>query len=549
MAGPRLLGINNVVNPYDDLQKSINQVGDIYRNYEQDRRVSEEHEAKMAEVERQKNAREYLRNYNADLGGADFRGIDEDTRKSITRVEAEVLKGLGPNATPDEYRKVAADLAGRRSQLATREAVTSTIYNDMLRNGVDPQTAASFAANQAAKYQSVDSVLAAAREGETGRSQREIDLAKLAIEAAKARKPPSGYKAGGSSTGGKSGNSGSTGDKPYELVGATEEFLKEHIGGWIDMDTGPAVNNINKALILLNEDRRKLDKPPVSLDKLTNVISSAVTSGKTDNDVIYQSSAKWKDAFEKYIEKQPQDAFGGYGASGYKGNVEFTDKERAVINRAFNSQPNPLTRAQVVEQRVRTLYSDLLGTKGPSTSGTGTTVKPAPTVTGGTGRVDLSTQESRLDAVRSNPQASRLDQESLNSEITTTNRRLSNMLRASKGSTTPEISALRQRLSELEGMKEVKPSRIDQAYGNAVNNGLGTLVPQDVYTGNLQNVIRNYSPQQMQDLLSKVRTEAANYAAMEEFARRNGNTAQATSALRKQRQLQAAAGYLNSRLK
>lgn len=573
MAGPRMIGIKDVINPYDGLQESVSRVGDIYRNYENDQRNAEKHTREMEvyqrqqdEAKRQEDARNYLKNYKVEVGGADFAGLDEETREAVIKAEGEALKSLGPNATFEEYQALTSDLVARRTKLATAEEVQSRVLNDLLRNGVDPQASAILATNESSKYQSIDKMQASLAEQAKIDNERADNIAKSLIDYQKALNSGKSNTSVSNGTGVKLG----IGESEFDFDTSMMEFLKDRIGRW---DAKDAANHIRMAVTEFNANRALEDppKPPVSAGSFAAVVANAVTSGQLNNEAIYKSPGEWVHAFNEFASRSGIDnAF----SRGYR---NLPENLQATLNNYLNggNKSRYPQRSEVVKMRVDEVYKDLLKKKG---SGRLDGVSDDGTETGRERESRLQQEAAEFDEyelgeLRRLQQEAGITPEGENGTPTPnpaadlaadrastldpeTRDKLTKRLEALEMSpfrsprTYSEMQEIREKLSGIDREAEERTltAKIEADYQEALNNNVGTNVPNIVYENNLPAKLRSYTPEQLGVLSNNILQELENYRAVLAHQERIGDRDRARVTRSRINNLRGAAGYINSRL-
>lgn len=576
MAGPRMIGIRDVVNPVDGLQDTVSKVGGIYQSYEEERRASDLHAQKMAEAERAENARQYLRNYTPEFGGGDFKGIDADTKKAMIQEEKKLLESLGPDASPDEYRRVASGITERRKQLVTREAVTADVFNDLIRNGVDSETAKHLAAIEGSKYDSLDDRVKAETESAKATEERRNKQAEIAINAMKARKPA--YSRLGSNTG-DGGGSGSKGVQALDTEAKVKEFLDNAISPFgINVDANAAYGNLKSAVREVNKRRAAAGEKDIGFGDISNLILFSTTSGEPDNDVVYQSSGEWQDAIETYLRSS-----GGSNRQGGYGGVAPTEDEQRAITAALRGTGTRVRgRAELAATRVRGVYGDLYNTLSNATadpSGDGGVQVLGGTGNSGVGR-STGTRAENNSPTNSSPSPVPVGE---NSPATGTPAPEGRLPQAAETVLPPELATqkedLQSRIQEIRNkapgtrsyqdsfilgnlesrlaaitkteeqlVRERNTPRINAAYQTALESGVGTNVPEELYSARTTSIINRYTPAQLSTLSDNVTKEIDNYRAVLDYAEQNGDRLGAFQARSKLWKLSRMAPYIDQRL-
>ena len=576
MTGPRMIGIKDTINPYEGLQESVSKVGDIYRNYENDQRNAEKHAREMEvyqrqqdEAKRQENARNYLKDYKVEVGGADFVGLDEDTRTAVIEAERKAFEALGPNATPEQYQALSSDLVARRAKLATAEEVQSRMLNDLVKNGVDPQAAAILSANESSKYQSIDKMQASLAEQAKLDNERADNIAKSIIDYQKALNNEKSNTSVSNGTGVKLG----VGESEFDFDTSMMEFLKDRIGSW---DAKDAANNIRMAVTEFNARRALEDppKPPVSAGSFAAVVANAVTSGQLNNEAIYKSPGEWVHAFDEFASRSGVDnAF----SRGYR---SLPENLQATLNNYLNGgskSPYP-QRSEVVKMRVDEVYKDLLKKKG---SGRLDGASGDDTESGRQKETRLQQEAAAFDDYELRelrrlqqeagitpegengtpiPTPAPADQPDLAADRTSsldleTREKLTKHLedlakKPGSRQRSRRMQEIQQTLSRVdrEAEKRTLTAKIEADYQEALNNNVGTNVPNIVYENNLPAKLRSYTPEQLSALSTSIMQELENYRAVLAHQERIRDLDRARVTRSRINNLRGAAGYINSRL-
>lgn len=576
MAGPSMIGIRDVINPVEGLQDSVSRVGDIYRNYEQDRRASQLHTEQMAEFERAENARQYLRNYTPELGGGDFKGIDSDTKKAMILEERKILESLGPDASPDEHRRITDEFTRRRAQLVTREAVTADMYNDLVRNNIDSETAKNLAAIEGAKYESLDDRVKSSAESVKAAEERANKRAEIAINAMKARKAT---RIGSDNSTERSANSAEKGTPVLDTNVKLKKFLDDTISGpGPKFESNTAFGHINSALALANEKRIATGKRPLSLADISNLVSYSVTSGEWNNDAVFNSSGEWQQAIETYANSIDNNSSRNSGGGGSNAVVPTADEERAIITALRGVNTTPQSRAEIAAKRVRGVYGDLYKTlktteatedsgirilggtgnsgqrKGSGNSqNTGTAGGSSTSNTGNTNTnsKNTTTQESRLLPVNESPLPPELAERKEDTQARI--RAITNKPGGRSQQDAIKLRKLESRLKDIEEQEnalreERSRPKVEAAYKAAVDARVGTNVPEDLYTSFSSALLKQYPTDQLRELEGKVAGEHNNYRAVLAYAELTGDRRAASDARSRMLKLRKVSEYIDRKL-
>jgi hypothetical protein len=80
MAGPSIVNVSSIVNPYEGLQKAFSDVGDIYSNYDKEVRETAAHNSAIRDSNRVQEQRDFNRAYDPQLA-IEGRGLTASTKK------------------------------------------------------------------------------------------------------------------------------------------------------------------------------------------------------------------------------------------------------------------------------------------------------------------------------------------------------------------------------------------------------------------------------------------------------------------------------------
>lgn len=183
MAGPRYLGINNIIDPTEGARRALGEVGAIYRDYDEQARKNEESNRQREEYARLTNERKVLSEYNPTVGD-NFFGIDMDTQNHVRQAEARAiernnaLRASGDaSALSDEALQ--QKFLTNRSQLADRDTVFRDVYNELVSQNVSDESAQRRAAMAASGYGSTSDLAAAEQAAVEARNKMAVERAKL----------------------------------------------------------------------------------------------------------------------------------------------------------------------------------------------------------------------------------------------------------------------------------------------------------------------------------------------------------------------------------
>lgn len=379
MAGPSYTGVRTVIDPFEGLQKAVSNAGDIYREYEKSSREADIHNAKMQEVERVNHQRDFLRNYDPQLG-VQGRGLSDDAKRFAQAEEERIVQHFAEAAargeevpSPEELRKrISADYG----KLATQESAQQAIMQDFLAQGFEPAEAAAYAqsltgglASRASLYeQEKDRVEALQKHYEAIREagKNTLELQFKGIEAnAKIldaeNKAKYGYYRNGSRTTGTK----DPGREQWEEADKFSKALTDKLG-WLD---GPsAVKVIHEGLDAYNQNRLEADLPPLPRSEAYNLAYEDI--GKKwfiDNDLGSQTPGAFQVLLEERFDNNPgafrRGQYGGGGSwgTGGAGSSVMTQLDPNSANMLRNVvmvQPRSMT--EIEKARVQETFKDYI---------------------------------------------------------------------------------------------------------------------------------------------------------------------------------------------
>lgn len=414
MAGPALTGVRNVDNPYDNLQKAVGEAGSIFRDYQNASREAELHNTRMAEVDRVNNQRNFLQNYDPQLG-IDGRGLTRDAQRFAQIEEDRIIKETADASRRGETVESPAELAARlrdiRSSLVTQEDAKSLIVNDLLRQGFTAEVANAEADARVANFGSRTAMQAAEEarirqinENIASDSQRALDYIKASADITRANN--TGLGRVGSTSDGSRG----AGGNPFSSTGSfsaaegLENYLRPRIGGWpFDSDTPAATDAFLGGYRSYNQKMIAAGYRPLPISEFEMFVAENIERGNWfDNEAIFENPGEVEAALLR-----------DYGARGYTGSSgggsgsEFS-RERLTIdpqltNRALNStQVAPRGMTELEKERVRIAYGRPL----PTSTQPSNTSRPAPasssasasTSTPAGGNADAAPTKAQLEA-------------------------------------------------------------------------------------------------------------------------------------------------------
>lgn len=482
MAGPRFLPGGDIINPFTELQKTVSSAGDIFREYEEDRRATQIHNEKLKEHYRQDDERTYLRGYTPDLGKDGF-GVTDAARTAIEKEFAPLY------AEAAKEGRDTAELDAQKAQVY-KGAVTREQLERDITGQLRPHVSAdripgllplfSQGVTSLADIQATESATAAAV------NEAQQNTVKNLIESVKAMNTGLGRGSSSSSSGGSAGTKTLFGGgiSSADWNKQTEEG-KEAIG-W--RDHKKAYNLVRDQITEVNENRAAANLPVIPPEDLDKILASTYRRGHWDNTSDVTDEQKARDVVRDYARNADVMMYtatagrGGSGAPAYT-RTQFSPADmqlirggqgarvargieelealrvRALVDRYTGR--TPATAAPVPRPSADGTVRSGAGTGGGTTTpgGSGTTTQPAGSgivVEGGTTRQQQQ-QEVPSDATAGDEQA-------------TANERLANVIAAvesdvpSEVPTTPEAIPLADRpLAELENLREQTAQNMERA--------------------------------------------------------------------------------------
>lgn len=395
MAGPSYTGVKTVIDPFEGLQKAVSNAGDIYREYEKSSREADVHNAKMQEVERVKFQRDFLKDYDPQLG-VQGKGLSDDAKRFAQAEEERILEHHAQAAArgeevpdPAELRK---QISATYGKLATQESAQQAIMQDFIAQGFSPADAAAYAQSMTGGLVSRTSLqeqetarVAAEREfnkevREAGDKALEAEARQITANAAVLRAQNTGRDGGQRSTTGSTHPSGS-----YQEADAFATALENKISSWpLKVDSQAALNVIHKGLESYNQKRLASGLPTLPRSAAYNYAYESIgTKWLIDSDINAQTPGEFEvtleERFDGDAEAFRRGRYGGGGAGGAGGTV-LTELNRNSANMLRNVvlvQPRSMT--EIEKARVKDHFKDYIPRPQAASqeSGSTTTTTPA----------------------------------------------------------------------------------------------------------------------------------------------------------------------------
>lgn len=384
MTGPALVGIRNVDNPYDNLQKAVGEAGSIYKDYQKASMDAEQHNAQMAEIDRVNQQRDFLQNYDPQLG-VDGRGLTDEAKRFASEEMDKIIKSRedafnkGEKVeTPEELAK---KLAAAQRSLVTQEAAKDVIINDLTRFG--GLTAAQAEAEATARIGSFGT-----RAGIQASEEARAAEINKAIEARRTAAKATGellvntVKANntGLGTGSRAGGgSGSNSTNPYARTGSIKDveelntFVENNIGSW---DIEGATPIMAAGYAEANERLINAGLRPIPFDEFGMYVNSSIVPAWTGKDIRQQSPGQMALELEKkYSTLGYQQAFARKEADDRAAGARSTFKAPQWIIDNINDPTHVTPRAmtEVEKERVQRAF----GTYTPPSKAPATPKRPA----------------------------------------------------------------------------------------------------------------------------------------------------------------------------
>lgn len=402
MAGPSYTGVRTVIDPFEGLQKAVSNAGDIYREYEKSSREADVHNAKMQEVERVKFQRDFLKNYDPQLG-VQGKGLSDDAKKAAQAEEERVVQHFAEAAargeevpSPEELRK---QISATYGQLATQESAQQAIMKDLLPY-FDPAEAATYAqsltgglVSRASLQEQEKAIADAKREHyrdirEAGKNTLEAQARQITANAAVLRAENAAQDrllrlfASGGLAGSKSA--------PKEKWQDTEAFQKgldDAVGGWpLNIDGKAALDVVHRGLDAYNAERRAAGKPELPKSEAYNYAYESIgRDWLVGRDIEAQTPGEFQVALKERFDKNPE-AFrqglyrlGGSVGSDGAGSSVLTELDKNSANMLRNVvlvQPRSMT--EIEKARVQEAFKNYIPRPETATQSTGTAATTTP---------------------------------------------------------------------------------------------------------------------------------------------------------------------------
>jgi hypothetical protein len=311
MAGPSIVNVSSVVDPFEGLQKAVSNVGDIYSDYDRETRETASHNAAVRDSNRVQEQRDFNRAYDPQLA-IEGRGLTANTKKLYDAKEKEVAahyqkirdKG-GKIPSAEELNTGLRDI---RNSLITKEDAADVVRRDYLDQGFSPEEANKYAEVNTAQYTSRADMLG----GETSRvdalnAQRQARseaaevTANLIIDSEEALSLTDKQRASlgigqGKSTNwnGKDYSASALGDSDLAARTQLLTTMKESLGDGIPLvwggDAKEAINMADKAFYGFNKTRVDAGLPPLPYSVLEKFMMAKTDSTLGDRDTIYNDA-------------------------------------------------------------------------------------------------------------------------------------------------------------------------------------------------------------------------------------------------------------------
>jgi hypothetical protein len=357
----RFLPTGGVVNPYSDLQNAVAGVGQLYQNYDENKRREVLFKDQQDERDRVKSMRDFSTSYDSRVGD-DYRGISANMRPLVEQQEAQARQNFvttNPNATAEQASAFDTQLKNVRRSLANAEDVASSVASDYRKAGFSAAEADTYGRAEAANYGARGAAIAQAQaeadarnKAAEGMSGRLLDLYKVqsAADSAEIRGLLNGSNA-----------SGGSGFK------ALQDYLKGELDGIGSGDAKNAVTRFEQGMNLYNERARANGGAQLSFEQGQDVLLSNISRNNWDNQALFKDGPE----FAALLESQ----FGAPAAKASDGKTSGTGNaalDRAAIIAGAQTQLSPAERAailsparvvvnpeQVVRSQIANAYSQL----------------------------------------------------------------------------------------------------------------------------------------------------------------------------------------------
>lgn len=414
MAGPRMIGIRDVIDPYEGLQKAVSNAGDIYREYEKSSREADVHNAKMQEVERVNRQRDMLKNYDPRIG-ADGRGLTVEAQETFKQEEDAAIEYLSKAQqrgevvpTPEALKK---ELTAARAKFATREPVRQAIYQDMVGMGFTPAEAmanaeaassgyrsqADMIAQEASRVKTLQENLKDVKDNAYKELQLQVDVQNndnqtmLTNERIKQGNYISSRYNAKNGTYSKGGKSGSTVTNPAAFTSSREVLETNTDGGpsfWPWRDSSGAAVDIQNAVIDYNQARIKAGRRPLTEDEVVTFTLRGINQD-FDNTFAYDSLGAVRVGLENTFGKADDltmDDSNTGGAGWRAAQSSGADVSRTVLPQAaldtFRQQIVVKTRSlsEIESKNIRDYFSKYRAPEKAENSAAGIVPRPAGSV-------------------------------------------------------------------------------------------------------------------------------------------------------------------------
>lgn len=354
----RFLPTGGVVNPYSDLQNAVAGVGQLYQNYDENKRREVLFKDQQDERDRVKSMRDFSTSYDSRVGD-DYRGISTNMRPLVEQQEAQARQNFittNPNATAEQASAFDTQLKSVRRSLANAEDVASSVASDYRKAGFSAAEADAYGRAEAANYGARGAAIAQAQaeadarnKAAEGMSGRLLDLYKVqsAADNAEIRGLLNGSNASGGSGSKGSGNGSATGSgsfsNPVKLK-ALQDYLKGELDGIGSGDAKNAVTRFEQGMNLYNERARANGGAQLSFEQGQDVLLSNISRNNWDNQALFKDGPEFAALLESQFGAPAAKASDGKTGGG-SGNGAL---DRAAIIAGAQTQLSPAERAAIL---------------------------------------------------------------------------------------------------------------------------------------------------------------------------------------------------------
>jgi hypothetical protein len=308
MAGPSIVNVSSVVDPFEGLQKAVSNVGDIYSDFDRENRETASHNAAVRDSNRVQEQRDFNRAYDPQLA-IEGRGLTANTKKLYDAKEKEVAAHY--QKIRDEGGKIPSaeelntGLRDIRNSLITKEDAADVVRRDYLDQGFSPEEANNYAEVNTTQYTSRADMLG----GETSRvdalnAQRKARrdaaevTANILVDSKKAVKLTGAElkaQSYGKSTSwkGNNFNANSLGDSDLAARAQLVTAMEADIGNGTYLsegDTQKAIKMADKAFYGFNKTRVDANLPPLPYSVLEKFMMAKTDSTFGDKSSMYNDA-------------------------------------------------------------------------------------------------------------------------------------------------------------------------------------------------------------------------------------------------------------------